>query len=632
MDINRIIKRIKKYNKNADFNLVAKSYLFAKKAHSGQLRKSGNEYIIHPLNVAYILADLKLDEKIVSCAILHDVLEDTNVSLEIIERDFGKEIAGIIQGVTKISKMNYYDKKDYHAETIRKMLIATTKDIRVILVKLADRLDNMRTLQYLDEERQKRISRETLEIYVPIAYRLGIWKIKWELEDLSFKYLEPLLYKELKHNIVKKRKEREREVKKIIKIVRKELRNNKIRAKVFGRPKNFYSIYKKMKKKNIDISQIYDLQGLRIIAKDVKQCYEVLGVLHNLWKPIPNEFDDYIANPKPNMYQSIHTVVLMDNQKVEFQIRTEKMDDIAEEGIAAHWSYKDIDKDRKFEKSLGWLKQILEWKEKKDKDFLETLKIDLFGDNIFVFTPKGNVIELPKDSTPVDFAYAVHSQIGDRCTGARINEKFVSLRHMLQSNDIVEIMTSKNHKPSREWLKFVRSDRARQKIKQTLKELSQVPIQNKQNNIKYEWNEQGLISINISKAVIKIAKCCSPLPGDKISGISSKSKRVMIHKNDCQNLKNPGINKKRINAHWNEMIKSTINLKILAIDRVGLLADILNTIASTGRNVEKARARVLDKENSECIVSLKFDNLNEINELIKRIKKIADVKNVSVVI
>ena len=299
MDINKLIKRIKKYSKNADFNLIAKAYLFAKKAHEKQLRKSGDSYIIHPLNVAYILADLKLDEIIIASALLHDVLEDTDVTIEKLKQEFGQDISTIIQGVTKISKMNYYDKKDYHAETIRKMLIATTKDIRVIIVKLADRLGNMRTLQYLDEERQRKISRETLDIYAPLAYRLGIWKIKWELEDLSFKYLEPKIYQELKQNIAKKRKEREKEVKKIINIVKKELRKNKIKARVLGRPKNFYSIYKKMKKKNIPFDEIYDLQGLRIITKDVRQCYEILGTLHNLWKPIPNEFDDYIANPSP---------------------------------------------------------------------------------------------------------------------------------------------------------------------------------------------------------------------------------------------------------------------------------------------------------------------------------------------
>ncbi len=632
MDINKLIKRIKKYSKNADFNLIAKAYLFAKKAHEKQLRKSGDSYIIHPLNVAYILADLKLDETIIAAALLHDVLEDTDVTVEKLKQEFGQDISTIVQGVTKISKMNYYDKKDYHAETIRKMLIATTKDIRVIIVKLADRLDNMRTLQYLDEERQRKISRETLDIYAPLAYRLGIWKIKWELEDLSFKYLEPKIYQELKQNIAKKRKEREKEVKKIINIVKKESRKNKIKARVLGRPKNFYSIYKKMKKKNIPFDEIYDLQGLRIITKDVRQCYEILGTLHNLWKPIPNEFDDYIANPKPNMYQSIHTVVLIDNQKVEFQIRTEKMDNIAEEGIAAHWSYKEISKERKFEKGLGWLKQILEWKEKKGKDFIETLKIDLFGDNIFVFTPKGDVIELPKDSTPVDFAYTVHSEIGNKCTGARVNEKFVSLRHNLQNNDVIEILTNKNHKPSREWLKFVKSDRARVKIKQALRELSLIPTQHKQEYKEKEETEKGLISVRLDKAVIKIAKCCYPLPGDKIIGISSKSKRVMIHKLDCENIKNQEAKKNKINAYWNEKIKSIASLKIISHDRVGLLADILNTIAITGRNVEKAKARIVDKTFSECTVSVKFDNLNEINELIKRIKKIADVKDVSLVI
>ncbi|MAG48112.1 (p)ppGpp synthetase, partial [archaeon] len=386
MNFNELTENIKKYKSNGNIKLIEKAYLFSKKAHEGQKRKSHDDYIMHPLNVAFILSELKLDETIIASALLHDVLEDTKITFNDLKKEFGEDIANVVEGETKISKLKYGDRENYQSESIRKMLIATTKDIRVIIVKLADRLDNMRSLKHLDKERQKRISKETLEVYAPLAYRLGIWKIKWELEDLSFKFLEPKIYLEIKNSISKKRDERERDVFRIVKLIKKELHRNKVDSNVFGRPKNFYGIYNKMKRKNIPFEEIYDLQGIRVITKDVKECYEVLGILHNKWKPIPNEFDDYIANPKPNLYQSIHTVVLIDKAKVEFQIRTEKMDSVAEEGIAAHWSYKNIKSNTKFEKSLGWLKQILHLKDRKGEDFLESLKVDLFGDNIFVFT------------------------------------------------------------------------------------------------------------------------------------------------------------------------------------------------------------------------------------------------------
>ncbi len=628
MDIKKLYKEIKIYNRKPS-DLIKRAYDLSEKLHEGQLRKSGEPFVHHPLRVAFILAELKLDEVIIASALLHDIIEESDMSYDKLKKEFGKEIANLVEGVTKITKMRFSNREEYQAAAIRKMLIATTEDIRVIILKLADRLDNMRTLKYLDPMKRKRIARETQEIYAPLAYRLGLAKIKWELEDLSFKFLEPKIYQEFKNKISKKRQDREKDVKKIISIIKKEVKKIKVPIEISGRPKNFYSIYKKMLKKNLPFERIYDLLGLRILTKNVKQCYEILGLIHSLWRPIPGEFEDYIANPKNNMYQSIHTIIKIGKQNVEFQIRTDDMDHVAEEGVAAHWSYKGLKGDMKFEKGFGWLKQILSWKDKQGKDFLEALKVNLFGDNIFVLTPKGKIVELPIGSTPIDFAYAVHSDVGDKCVGVRINDNFVSLKHVLNNNDTVEIITNKNHKPSRDWLNIVKSDRARQRIRQSLKLYQNVPARRKTS---VEESEHGLILVPLKFHDLKLAKCCEPLPGDKILGVGSKSGRVMIHKDKCTKLKNIGTQKKKINADWNEKIKSNATLKITSHDRIGMLADILNTIAATGKAVKEASARTIDRNVSECNVNVQFDSLTEMRDLIKRIRKIADVNKVNLVI
>ncbi|GAB6117577.1 bifunctional (p)ppGpp synthetase/guanosine-3',5'-bis(diphosphate) 3'-pyrophosphohydrolase [Thermoanaerobacter brockii subsp. lactiethylicus] len=474
--LDKVINRIKKYmGDDANLGLIYKAYDFAVNAHDGQIRNSGEPYIIHPIEVAYILAELELDITTIAAGLLHDVIEDTDVTYGQLLEYFGKEIADLVDGVTKLGKIEYKSKVEQQAENMRKMLIAMAKDIRVILIKLADRLHNMRTLKYLPLDKQKEKAEETLEIYAPIAHRLGISKIKWELEDLCLRYLHPDEYYDLVEKVAAKRKEREEFIQNIITTIKEKLKEMGIQAEVDGRPKHFYSIYKKMKTQNKTFEQIYDLLAVRIIVNTVKDCYGVLGIVHTLWKPIPGRFKDYIAMPKPNMYQSLHTTVIgPKGEPFEIQIRTWEMHKTAEYGIAAHWKYKEgKTSEDEFDQKLSWLRQLLEWqKELKDaKEFMETLKIDLFTDEVFVFTPKGDVINLPAGSTPIDFAYSIHTEIGHRLNGAKVNGKIVPINYQLKNGDIVEILVSpnKDRGPSRDWLQIVKSSQARNKIRQWFK-------------------------------------------------------------------------------------------------------------------------------------------------------------------
>ncbi|HNX28441.1 MAG TPA: bifunctional (p)ppGpp synthetase/guanosine-3',5'-bis(diphosphate) 3'-pyrophosphohydrolase [Syntrophomonadaceae bacterium] len=472
MELNNVVEQIKKYDPNADFELIEKAYEYAQTAHEGQKRISGEAYIIHPVEVAYILTEIEMDTASICAALLHDVLEDTILTYEEITREFGEEIALLVDGVTKLSRIEFKSKQDAQAENLRRMFIAMANDIRVILIKLADRLHNMRTLNYQPEYKQKEIAQETMEIFAPLAHRLGIFKFKWELEDLAFFFLDPDMYYQIAKKLKQKRKEREEYVNDLIAQIRNGIEQIGIEADIKGRPKNIYSIYKKMIKQMKDIDEIYDKIAIRVIVNDVHECYGVLGIIHTMWKPLPGRFKDYIATPKPNMYQSLHTTFIgKGGEPFEVQIRTGEMHQTAESGIAAHWRYKEgtSPKDKKYDQKLAWLRQILEWQQDiKDTDeFMESLKIDLFDDTVFVFTPKGAVIELPKGACPVDFAYRVHTEVGHQCTGAKVNGRIVPLDYSLSNGDIVEIITSKNSLgPSRDWLNFVKTSSAKSRIRQ----------------------------------------------------------------------------------------------------------------------------------------------------------------------
>jgi guanosine-3',5'-bis(diphosphate) 3'-pyrophosphohydrolase len=472
--LEELCEKVKSYNPSADLALVAKAYDFAAIAHAGQFRISGDPYIQHPLGVAHILTELELDAITIAASLLHDVVEDTKITLQDIQEEFNKEIALLVDGVTKLSRIEYKSKEEQQVENLRKMFFAMAKDIRVILIKLADRLHNLRTLKYLPVRKQKKIAQETLDVYAPLAHRLGIFRIKWELEDTAFRYLEPEKYYDLVEKVAKKRPERESYINQVIGILEPKLEEVGIQAEIQGRPKHLYSIYQKMAQQNIDFREIYDLTAIRVIVDTIKDCYGVLGVVHTLWKPVPGRFKDYIAMPKINMYQSLHTTVIgPQGEPLEIQIRTWEMHRTAEYGIAAHWRYKEGSKDSdEFDKKLLWLRQLLEWQHdlRDAREFMETLKIDLFADEVFVFTPRGDVIDLPAGSCPIDFAYRIHTDIGHRCIGAKVNGHLVPLDYKLQNGDIVEIVTSKLAAgPSRDWLKLVRTPQAKAKIRQWFK-------------------------------------------------------------------------------------------------------------------------------------------------------------------
>ena len=469
--LNDILDKVVTYNPVADLDLIRKAYVYCAKVHQGQTRLSGEPYLVHPMEVAGVLADLKLDVPTVVTGLLHDTIEDTLTTREELEGMFGVEVANLVDGVTKIGKIHFKTKEESQAENFRKMLLAN--DIRVILVKLADRLHNMRTLQYQPEPKQRSISRETLDIYAPLANRLGISWIKSELEDLSFRYLEPQIYYDLASKVAKKKKERESYVEEVRQIIVSKLAEHDLKGDVFGRSKHLYSIWRKMQARNVDIDQIYDLVAIRVMVNDIRECYEVLGIIHSTWKPIPGRFKDYIAMPKGNMYQSLHTTVIGPHgERMEVQIRTSDMHRVAEAGIAAHWKYKEgKGYDEKEVKRFAWLRQLLEWQQElqDSHEFMNTVKVELFPEEVYVFTPRGDVKSFPKGSTPIDLAYTIHTDIGHRCVGAKVNGKLVPLKYELKNGDIVEVITSPHHTPSKDWLKIVKSSRARNKIRAWIK-------------------------------------------------------------------------------------------------------------------------------------------------------------------
>ncbi|WP_209315318.1 RelA/SpoT family protein [Soehngenia longivitae] len=714
--LENLLLKIEQYNPQADLELIIRVYNFAEAAHQGQVRNSGEKYFIHPFQVAMILADLNMDTATIAAGLLHDVIEDTEYTYEDIKKEFGEEIADLVEGVTKLKKLEYKTKQENQAENLRKMVIAMAKDIRVIIIKLADRLHNMRTLEYMTEKKKKEKALETLEIYAPIAHRLGMSKLKWELEDLSLRYLDPDNYYDLVDKVSKKRREREAYIEEVIKVLYEKLGEVNIKCEINGRPKNFYSIYKKMMYQGKAFEEIYDLTAIRILVDTVKDCYGALGVVHTLWKPLPGRFKDYIAMPKPNMYQSLHTTVIGYKGEIfEVQIRTYEMHKTAEYGIAAHWKYKEgYSKSTNFDEKLTWLRQLLEWQTdlSDPKDFMDTLKIDFFTDEVFVFTPKGDVINLPEGSTPIDFAYRVHTDVGNKCVGAKVDNRIVPLNYKLQNGNIVEIITSPNSAgPSRDWLNIVKSTQAKNKIKQyfkykerdaniekgkdilekEIKRLGYKP----QDVLKEDWlktvankmsivsvedlyasigygnisvnqvinklkdqhgdifkpNEADLIEQKIQKSEnksrkksnqgvrlegvdnikIKFAKCCNPLPGDDIIGFITKGRGVSIHRTDCPNLKSIMSERERlINVYW-DTEKSTsyqAEIKVKAQDREGLLADITSKLNELDAGLLSLNAKKAKDKTVAIRIVLEIKNKDELNELIKKLKRIKNIQEV----
>jgi len=472
--LSEIGRELRSYNPHAEIPFLEKAYQFSEKVHHGQRRASGEPYVIHPLEVSQILTQMKLDVPSIAAGLLHDTVEDTLTSIDEIKRNFGLEVATLVDGVTKLGKIKFASAEEKQAENFRKMIMAMSQDIRVLLIKLADRLNNMRTLQHLPEDRRIKISRETMDIYAPLANRLGIQWMKIELEDLSFKFLKPDVYHELEQKMAGVKTESETYIQKVLSVLDPKLSEYGIHHQIYGRLKHSYSIYRKMESQNISFEQVHDLIAFRIIVKNIRECYTALGIIHELWTPIPGRFKDYIAMPKANNYRSLHTtVVCLDGERAEFQIRTKEMHEVAEKGIAAHWNYKeDGSIDEKDQQKFEWVRELLDWQnELKDPaEFLDTIKLDLFATDVYVFTPRGEVRELPHGSTPIDFAYAIHSDVGNRCMGARVNERIVPLNYRLRSGDTIEILTQTNHKPSKDWLKFVVTSRAKSKIRMVIKQ------------------------------------------------------------------------------------------------------------------------------------------------------------------
>ncbi len=466
-----LMKRMQENRPNDDLTIVKKAYDYSLKNHEGQTRASGEPYLVHPLEVALVLAEMKMDPVAIAAGLLHDSVEDTSVTIVDIRKEFGEQVAHIVEGVTKISKIDFATREEQQAENLRKMMLAMVDDIRVVLIKLADRLHNMRTLEHLQPDRQRKIAEETLEIYAPIAHRLGMGKIRGELEDLGFRFLDPVGYEQIEKSVNARRKQGEAFLAKMQVIIGDKLKEAGIQARVESRIKRLYSIHKKLQRQRISADQVYDLCAMRVITRSLQDCYAVLGIIHNLWRPVPGRIKDFIAMPRPNFYQSLHTSVITDDgTPFEIQIRTEDMHKMAEEGIAAHWKYKDGPVSAQDEQRLAWLRQVVEWQRdvSDPNEFLSTLKVDLYPEEVYTFTPKGKVVVLPRESTPIDFAYTIHTEVGHTCVGAKVNGRMVPLRHKLHSGDIVEILTQPGHKPSRDWLALVKSSRSRNKIKHWL--------------------------------------------------------------------------------------------------------------------------------------------------------------------
>ena len=726
-----VLAMCKEYMNETHIKFIEKAIYFATYAHKEQIRKSGEAYIVHPIQVAGILAELKLDPDTIATGFLHDVVEDTGFSIDDIEYEFGKDVAFLVEGVTKLGKIKYKSHAEQQAENHRKMLLAMANDLRVIMVKLADRLHNLRTLKFHKPEKQRMIAEETLEIYAPLAHRLGMNKIKWELEDTSLRYLNPQQYYRIVHLMNSKRDEREEYINTTIENIKEATKDLEIDAVIYGRPKHIYSIYRKMKDQKKQFSEIYDLLAIRVLVDSIKDCYAVLGAIHTKWKPMPGRFKDYIAIPKANMYQSIHTTVIgPGGRPVEIQIRTFEMHQVAEYGVAAHWAYKEGNKEKvtndPLQKQLDWFKDLIELQnETKDaKDFMNSVKEDIFGDKVYVFTPKGDVSELPLGSGPLDFAYNIHTEVGNKTVGAKVNNKIVPLNYQLKTGDIVEVLTSANSfGPSRDWINLVFTTRAKNKIKRFFKlqdrdeniikgrellekqitelgfnfkdfmtkqgmkdiatrfnfgteedlfaaigfgEISYQTVANKMTDkARKEIEDQkvvetafektttqgqkkesqkmkirhegGVIIEGVDNLLIRLSRCCNPVPGDAIVGYITKGRGISVHRKDCPNVQLPESEQNRlIEVDWEDAANTgqqyDTELVVEGYNRNGLLNEVLNVINSTTKSLNSVNGKVDANKMATISVNIGIMNTHQLDFIVDKIKQIPDVYSVRRVI
>ena len=621
-----------KQNLDYDDKLIKKAYFFARKCHLGQKRYGGIPYISHPLEVAKIVFDYGLDTSSIVAALLHDVVEDTDTTLDDIKKEFSYEVELLVDGLTKISSF-IENREDKNIEAIRKVLLASAKDIRVLIIKLCDRLHNMRTLEQLELHKKERIARNTMLIYAPIAQKIGIYSLKWELEDLAFKYKNPEMFQLIRQKIGLKRREREDIVGKAVQELRGILAANGVHKNLIliGRPKNFYSIYKKIKDKAKSFDEVYDLYAVRIIVKDIPTCYMILGILHDKCHTFPDRLKDYIANPKANGYQSIHTNLFSNviNGPVEIQIRTEDMHKLAEYGVAAHWKYKNLKEDKMFEKKISWLREVMQWeKENKDNiEFLNLLKYDFFQNEIYVFTPKNDVIFLPEGASVLDFAYAVHTEIGDSAYKGKVNGILTNIDKVLKNGDIVEIIKNKTVKPSEKWLKCVKTSKAKLKIRDNIK-LKYTPSFTPTkfiDRLSFENLKSQLTRVEEFKKVRK-AGCCNLKYGDQVVGVVTKEGELAVHNASCDNAKFT-VNKK-IPINWIENINKEVEFNLVLKDRFGIMVDILNIFSKYNVNLSKLNTKIF--KNGDVKMNLKMLDGPYINNLISEIKKLDSIVSIEI--
>ena len=713
MEVAELLSRVSEYLPADRVAIIEDAYRFAESAHDGQMRLSGEPYIQHPLHAAYTVAGLQLDAGAVSAALLHDTMEDCGVTPDRMQEQFGPEITRLVEGATKLSKMHWHSAEgrlndSLQAENLRKMFLAMAEDVRVVIIKLADRLHNMRTLDAQDPVKQVRIAAETMDIYAPLAHRLGIWQIKWELEDLAFRHLEPEKYREIAQLVSSKRASRERYIGQVEAILTEELAKSQIAAEVKGRAKHIYSIYQKISKYEVQgksFNEIYDLLALRVLVDSVTDCYNALGVVHSLWRPIPGQFDDYIASPKDSMYQSLHTTVMCLGQRpLEIQIRTHEMHDMSEYGIAAHWRYKEGGKrDQRYEERMAWLRRLLEWQRDMSSadDFVDSVKTDVFSDQVFVYTPKGEIKDLPAGSTPLDFAYRIHTDLGHNCVGAKVNGRLVSLNSALSNGDVIEVVTSRTSRgPSRDWLNadlnYLKTNHAREKVRQWFKRRERhenidrgremlekelrrlgVNLAEKQQELLRLFHQdsaddlfakigcgdlgthqiasrlasvmearqepilpppvpsmQRVVASNIQvlgqdDLLTSMARCCTPVPGDEITGYVTRSRGVTIHRADCPNIVNAGEDERIVPVQWGRSEqKYPVAVQILALDRVGLLRDITTLISDENVNMNGVRTQSTGSHETSVYLTVETTGIEQLTRLLNKLEGIRGVLSV----